>query len=143
MALEAEVCSRAEIINWGDRLIEQSEHPEDWMIDLSTSQNKHILDICHLLRDVPGTANLDISFRLLAAKLGKLYPTVLPEQTKFLRNLYNRLVDTEVSDDLKKYVYEIFLDLYWLESEVSDWSMIQQDYEDLLAIGIDYRDWID
>jgi hypothetical protein len=142
MALEVEVCSRAEIINWVDCLIEQSEHLEDWMIDLSTSQNKHILDICHILRDVPGTANLDISFRLLVAKLEKLYPTVSPDQWQLLRNLY-QLVYYGVSDDLKGYVYQIFLDLDWLEREVGDWSVIQQDYEDLLAIGIDYRDWID
>ena len=143
MALEAEVCSRAEVVNWVDRLIEQSEHFEDWMIDLSTSRNKHILDICHLLRDLPGTANLDISFRLLVAKLGKLYPTVSPEQTKLLRNLYERVVDAEISEDLKGYVYQIFLDLDCLESEVGDWSMIQQDYEELLTVGIDYQDWVD
>lgn len=142
MALDVEVCSRAEIVNWVDRIIEQSEHLEDWMIDLSTSQDKHIQDVFHLLRDVPGTANLDISFKLLVAKLGKQYPTVAPEQTKFLGNLY-RLVHTKISDNLKARIYQLDCDLDWLEWEVGDWSVIQQDYEDLLAVGNNYRDWID
>lgn len=142
MGLYVEVCSRSEIVCWADRLIEQSEHPEDWKIDLSTSQAKHLMDVLHLLRAVPGIANLDVSFRLLMAKLGRLHPTVSPEHTGLLENLY-RLVDIDISDDLKTHIYEIDCDLDWLESREGDWSVVQQDYEELLAIGNDYGSWVD
>ena len=142
MGLYVEVCSRSEIVCWADRLIEQSEHPEDWKIDLSTSQAKHLMDVLHLLRAVPGIANLDVSFRLLMAKLGRLHPTVSPEHTGLLENLY-RLVDIDISDNLKAHIYEIDCDLYWLKSGKSDWSVVQQDYEELLVIGNDYGSWVD
>lgn len=142
MGLYVGLCSRTEIICWADCLIEQSEYPEDWTIDLSTSQGKHLMDVLHLLRAVPGIVNLDVSFRLLVAKLGRLHPTVSPEHTGLLANLY-RLVDTDISDDLKAHIYEIDCDLDWLESGEGDWSVVQQDYEELLAIGNDYRSWVD
>jgi len=127
---------------WADCLIEQSENPEDWTISLSTSPGKHLMDVLHLLRAVPGAVNLDVSFRLRVAKLGRLHPTVSPEHTGFLRNLY-RLVDTDISDDLKAHIYEIDCDLDWLESGEGDWSVVQQDYGELLVIGNDYRSWVD
>ena len=136
------VCSRTDIMCWADCLIEQSENPEDWTISLSTSPGKHLMDVLHLLRAVPGAVNLDVSFRLRVAKLGRLHPTVSPEHTGFLRNLY-RLVDTDISDDLKAHIYEIDCDLDWLESGEGDWSVVQQDYGELLVIGNDYRSWVD
>lgn len=141
MGLDVGVCSHSEVVSWSDYLIEQSEHPEDWMIDLSTSQSKHILDVFHLLRAVPGAANLDVSFKLLVAKLGKLHPTVSPEHTRLLSNLY-RFVHPEISDDLKAYIYLIDSDLDWLEYGQGNWSIIQQDYEELISVGNSYKNWV-
>ena len=70
MGLYVGVCSRNDIMCWADCLIEQSEYPEDWKIDLSTSQGKHLMDVLHMLRAVPGAVNLDVSFRLVVSSSG-------------------------------------------------------------------------
>lgn len=136
------ICSQSDVVNWADSLIEQNELVRDWMIDLSTSEGKHVLDVQHLLYNVPGASNPEVTFRLLVAKLGKCYPTVQPKHIKLLRNLY-RLVHTEIPDELKSYIYQIDCDLDWLESDVGDWSVIEQDYKDLLSTGNKYKSYID
>jgi len=141
MGLELGVCSHTEIINWADRLIETSEKPEDWMIELATSQNQHILDVLHILQNVSGLADLDISFQLLMTRLGKQIPTISPKDTKLLNRLYS-FVDSEISSDFKVHLYSIDYALDFLEVK-SDWSVVQQEYGELLAIGADFKDWVD
>jgi hypothetical protein len=140
MGLELEVCSHAEIISWADDLIGESDKPEDWLIELATSHNQHILDVLHILRNIPGLAELNISFQLLMARLGKQVPTILPKDTKLLNRLYS-LVYSEISSDFKVHLYSIDYALDFLEFK-GDWSFIQQEYEKLLAIGADFKDWV-
>lgn len=139
--LDIGLCSQNDVINWADNLIEQNETIQDWMIDLSTSEGKHVLDVQHSLCNVPGVSNPEVIFRLLVAKLGKHYPAIQSNRVKLLRNLY-RLVHTEISDELKSYIYRIDCDLDWLESDVGNWSVIEQDYKDLLNVGNEYRECI-
>ncbi|MDX2217011.1 MAG: hypothetical protein SFY66_27340 [Oculatellaceae cyanobacterium bins.114] len=63
-----------EVIAWVDQLIEEIDCPSNWMIDLSTSADKHLLDVIHLLDLVPGVKDLDISWRLVIAKARRRVP---------------------------------------------------------------------
>lgn len=151
IGLYLNLCSLAEIIDWADKLIEESNHPEDWMIELSTSAYKHPLDVMHLLDFIPGEQDLEISFRLVIAKLGKVYPILLPdngrfaklEHSKLLRSLYHLILDNSPLEELRGAIYQIDLDLDYVEQGYGDWSVIQQDYEELLATSRDYQQWID
>lgn len=143
MGLDLEICSRTELIAWADDLIGLSGKPEDWMIELATSQKQNILNVFHILRSIPGTANLDISFKLLLAKLMKEYPTVALEDIRILRKLYS-FTDFEISYNFKACLYKIDSELDWLDSLDDDnWPVVQRDYENLLALGADYKDWVD
>ncbi|OCQ97141.1 hypothetical protein BCD64_16300 [Nostoc sp. MBR 210] len=151
MAFELNLCSLAEIIDWADKLIEEYDHPENWMIELSTSAYKHPLDVIHLLYLIPGEPDLDISLKLLIAKLGQIYPILLPDNGRFakpvhsklLRSLYHFILDYSVSDQLRGAIYQIDMDLDYVEQGYGDWSVIQQDYEELLATSCDYQQWLD
>ncbi|BBD61193.1 hypothetical protein NIES2109_40200 [Nostoc sp. HK-01] len=151
MGFQLNLCSHDEIINWADQLIEKSDHPEDWMIDLSTSAYKHPLNIIHLLDFIPGEQDLEISLRLLIAKLGKVYPTLEPENHRFakaehsklLRSLYHLVFDHSCGDELRRVIYQIDMDLDYVEQGYADWSVIQQDYEQLIATSYDYQQWTD
>ncbi|MBD2498677.1 hypothetical protein [Nostoc sp. FACHB-280] len=151
MAFELNLCSLAEIIGWADKLITKCDHPENWMIELSTSADKHPLDVIHLLYLIPGEPDLDISLKLLIAKLGQIYPILLPDNGRFakpvhsklLRSLYQLIVDNSSCDKLRGAIYQIDLDLDYVEQGYGDWSLIQQDYKELFAISYDYQQWID
>jgi hypothetical protein len=56
-----ELCSVSEVITLVDQLIEDDDCPAEWMIEVSTSGNKHPLDIIHLLALIPGSKDLEIS----------------------------------------------------------------------------------
>lgn len=152
MGLLAGLCSQVEIIRWVDHIIEESNYPEDWMIELSTSANRHPLDVIHLLDIIPGTKDLDISFKLLVAKLGKVYPTLLSHNCRFLQSEHSQVLQKlyrfvrdycEISDDLRGYIFQIDCDLDCVEQGYGDWLIIQKDYEELLAVGSDYKIWVD
>lgn len=152
MGFELNLCSHAEIINWADKLIQESEHPQDWMIELSTSAAKHPLDVTHLLYSIPGEQNLEISLRLLIAKLAIIYPILLPDNGRFIkpvhsklfRGLYQLIYDSDsISEELKGAIYQIDIDIDYVEQGYGDWSVIQQDYEELLVTGRDYQQFID
>jgi hypothetical protein len=145
------LCSHAEIIAWVDHLIEHEDEPEDWMIELSTSAGKHPLDVMHLLDSVLGGKNVEISMRLLIAKLGIVYPLLLPENGRFakpehsrlLSRLYSLVVECDcLPDDLRGSMYQIDCDLDYVEQGYGDWSIIQRDYDDLLATASDYKQLI-
>ncbi|AFY43573.1 hypothetical protein [Nostoc sp. PCC 7107] len=149
MAFELNLCSQAEIIDWADKLIEEYDHLENWMIELSTSVDKHLLDIIHLLDFIPGEQDLEISLRLLIAKLGKIYPTLelennrcaKPEHSKLLRSLYHLVLDNSCFEELRRAIYQIDMDLDYVEQGYADWSVIQEDYEQLIATSCDYQQW--
>jgi hypothetical protein len=69
MGLLLGLCSVNEVITWVDQLIEDNDRLSEWMIEVSTSASKHPLDIIHLLDLVPGSKDLEISLRLVIAKL--------------------------------------------------------------------------
>jgi hypothetical protein len=151
MGLEIGLCSQAEIAAWADRLIEQDDRPPDWIIELATSPSKHLVDVVHLLNVVPGAQNLEISLRLLIAKLGMVHPILLPENDRFaqpeLSRLLNRLYhlvspDQNLPDEIVGRVYGIDCDLDCVEQGYGDWSIMQQSYTDLLAIASDYGQYL-
>lgn len=122
------------------------------MIELSTSAGKPQSDVIHLLDSIRGKKDLAISFRLLIAKLGTVYPILLPENGRFaqsehshlFRKLYCLICDYDnLSDDIQGGIYQIDCDLDYVEQGYGDWSVIQQDYEEFLTAGRDYKQWID
>lgn len=151
MRMLLEICSVGEIIVWVDQIIEDSDRPVEWMIELSTSANRHPLDIIHLLDLIPGSKNLEISLRLLIAKLGEVYPTLSPEEGRFAQpkhsrlfsKLYSLVQDQEnLSDAVRGNIFQIDIDLDYVEQGYGDWSIIQQDYRKLLSVGNRYKQWI-
>lgn len=156
MGLEIGACFQSDVVAWADRLIEQSDRPEMWMIELSTSANKSVLDVYHLLHAVPGASNLDASLKLLLAQLGKRYSIIQSEHIQLLRRLTQlieteclydhpsqiqplQLIEAEISDKLKACIDQLECDLDWLEYSKDYWSEIERDYNDLLSIGEEYR----
>ena len=152
IGLLLELCPVSEVVAWVDQLIEDIDHPKEWMIELSTSASKHPLDVIHLLDLVPGSKDLEISLRLVIAKLGKLHPTLLPEQGRFAQPKHSRLLSKlyslihehiSLSDDIRGNIVQIDIDLDYVEQGYGDWSIIQQDYRELLAAGNSHKQWID
>jgi hypothetical protein len=148
MGLAIGLCSHAETIAWADQLIKQEDHPEDWMIELSTSAGKHLLDVIHLLDSVSGKRDMEISLRLLIAKLGIVHPILLPENGRFVQpkhsrlfsHLYSLALDYDrLPNDIRGIIYQMDCDLDYVEQGYGDWSIIQQDYNELLAAGSDYK----
>lgn len=152
MGLLLELCSVDEVIAWVDQIIEDSDRPAEWMIEISTSTSKHFLDIIHLLDLVPGKKDLETSLRLVIAKLGKVYPTLLPEQERFAQPKHNRLFSElyflvqdhdNLSEAVRGNIYQMDFDLDYVQQGYGDWSIIQQDYKELLEAGNSYEQWID
>jgi hypothetical protein len=46
------VIDREDAVVWADHLIEMSEQPPNWLIDLSLSQNLHVVDVMKLLDQI-------------------------------------------------------------------------------------------
>ena len=145
------LCLPNEVIAWVDKHIEESDDPSDWMIELSASATKHPLDIIHLLDLVPGTKDLEVSLRLSIAKLGDVYPTLLPEHgqkaqpkhRQLFSNLYSLVLEhDELSNDIRGDIFQIYQYLDCVEQGYGNWSIIQLDYEELLAVGNSYKEWI-
>lgn len=152
IGLLLDLCLVNEVIAWVDQLIEEDDYPSDWMIELSTSAGRHPQDIIHLLDLVPGQKDLEVSLRLAIAKLEDVYPTLSLEQERFVQPKHSQLFSKlyflvweheELSDDIRGNIFQIYLDLDCVEQGYGDWSIIQQDYEDLLAAGNSYKKWID
>lgn len=145
------LCSCAEIIAWVDQLIEHGDQPEDWMIEVSTSASKHPLDMMHLLNLVPGERDVEVSVRLLIAKLGIVHPRLLaendrfakPEHSRLLNRLYSLVMQHDcLSEDIRSNVYQIDCDLDYVEQGYGDWSIIERDYNELLATANNYKQLI-
>ena len=151
MGFSLGVCSHAEIIAWVDQLIENGDQLEDWMIELSTSASKRPLDVMHLLDSVPGARSAEISIRLLIAKLGIVHPCLLAENGRFAKPEHSRLLSRLYSlitgydclpDDIRGSMYQIDCDLDYVEQGYGDWSIIERDYDELLATANDYKQLI-
>jgi hypothetical protein len=151
MGLLMEICSISEIITWVDRLIEDSDYPTEWMIELSTGKGKHTLDIIHILDLVPGSKELEISLQLLIAKLGKVYPSISPNEAQspltkhrnFFGTLYSFVLEHDhLPDAIRGPITQIYIDLDYIEQESGNWQIIEQDYQELLNVGNSYEKWV-
>ncbi|MGB3294867.1 MAG: hypothetical protein WBB01_17935 [Phormidesmis sp.] len=145
------LCSASEVASWIDSHIEMTDCPTDWMIELSTSEWKHHLDIVHLLDSVPGVADLEISSRLLIAKLAVVHPSLVAGAGQYVPLQYRELFNswrsftwdlTTLSNDVRQGISQIVLDFDCFEQGYGDWQTIQQDYEALLAAGGSYTRWV-
>lgn len=141
-----------EVIVWADKLIEKENYLSDWTIELSTSENKHPQDIIHLLDLVPGTKDLDFSLRMAIAKLSKVYPNISPERGRFVQPKDSKLLSLlyffvqkheELSDDVRDKVFQLYWSLDDVDQGYIAWSIIDRDYEELLALGNSYKKWIE
>jgi hypothetical protein len=151
IGLLLDICLVTEIITWVDQLIESSDRPFEWMIEISTSANKHPLDIIHLLNFVPGTTDWEVSLRLVIAKLDKVHPTLLSDQKRFIHSKYWQLFSKlysfiqehkSLSDEVMRGIFQIYIYLDCIEAGYGNLSTIQQDYQELLNAGSNYKQWI-
>jgi hypothetical protein len=152
MGLLLKICSTSEIVTWVDRLIEDTDYPTEWMIELSTGEGKHILDIIHILDIVPGSQKLEISLQLLIAKLSKVYPTIslkegqspLTKHRNFFGTLYSFVLEQDhLPDAIRGPISQLYIDLDYIEQESGDWQIIEEDYLKLLDVGNNCEKWID
>ena len=130
MMLQIGGMSHEEIIAWIDGLIEKTENPPEWMIELSLSKGKHILDVVHMLHEVPGESNLDDSFRLLLKMLDEKHPTVTIEDENLIRELCG-FVLSPISNELKEHLYMLDGDLDMIHEGYGNWGIIQEGYREL------------
>jgi hypothetical protein len=89
--------------------------------------------------------------RLLIAKLGIVYPRLLAENGRFAKPEHSRLLGRLYSlitgydclpDDIRGSMYQIDCDLDYVEQGYGDWSIIERDYDELLATANDYKQLI-
>lgn len=132
MALETGAISRSDVVAWADSLIETTEQPLEWMIELSLSANKHYLDVVHMLREVPGEIDDDLSFKLFLDILSEKKPSISVKDKNFVRGLFS-LVLLPLSEDFKNLIYQIDMDLDVFEEGYGTWAVIQEDYSELLS----------
>ncbi|WP_187308079.1 hypothetical protein [Nostoc cycadae] len=59
------------------------------------------------------------------------------------RSLYHLIFDNSPSEELRRAIYQIDMDFDYVEQGYGDWSVIQQDYEQLIATSYDYQQWTD
>lgn len=146
MGLQLGISLHSEIIAWADRIIETTNRPTDWAIDLSTSSQKSKLDVIHVLNSIPGVSDLEVSFRLLIAKLALVKPVIFPDngfinpqdswlfsQLYFMTTEHNNL-----SDCIRENIFQIYIDMDCVDRGYGDFSIIQQDYKNLLIVGKEY-----
>lgn len=148
MGLQLGICSHTELITWADKLIEKIDRPSDWTIDLSTDSQKHELDVVRILNSVPGVPDLEVSFRLLIAKLALVKPVLYSDNgfieaydSRLFSNLYfmARKQEDRLPDCIKRNIFLIDTDMDCVDTGYCDFSVIQQDYQNLLAIGKEYQ----
>ncbi|VEP18539.1 conserved hypothetical protein [Hyella patelloides LEGE 07179] len=146
IALEIGLPIKEEIITWADNLILNNSKPSMWAIDLATSHNKSIQDTIGLLREVPEESDLNISFKLIIAKISILYNFVKEEDYPILSSLGNwyRVNHAKIKLDLHfmsafevmynepRYIWQYFFD----ESEIPEY------YQELIVIGKDYIQYL-
>lgn len=58
----------AEVIKWADEVIVAAPKTEDWMLDISTSNEDDRMGVLHHLHAVPGTVNEEALATLLASR---------------------------------------------------------------------------
>ena len=147
MGLQLGICSHAELIAWADKLIEKTDRPSDWTIDLSTSFQKHKLDVVRILNSVSGVPDLEVSFLLLIAKLALVKPVlysdngfIKPRDSRLFSKLYfmTRKQEDRLPDCIKRNIFKIDTDMDCVDTGYCDFSIIQQDYQNLLATGKEY-----
>lgn len=148
MGLILNLCWHSEIIAWVDKLIETIEHPTDWMIDLSTSSRKKERDVICILNSVPGRQDFEISFYLLIAKLALVKPVLFTENNRFVEPQDSRLFTKmyllvsehdNLPDCIRGNIFQIYMDLDYFDEDYVDWSVIQQNYKNLLTAGKEYH----
>ena len=141
IALEIGLSIKEEIINWADNLILKSFKPPMWMIDLSTSQKKSILDTISLLKEVEGHQNLNISFRLAVAKISILYPSIDMSNIEMLFDLYAWYLEHEEVDRdipiIDSYTLMMIEELYITIGEIN-----KDDYKNFITIGKGYIQYL-
>jgi hypothetical protein len=86
--------SREEVVNWADRRIESTDTPPQWLIDLSLSQNLHLLDIVGLLERVAEGVDPVTTCRAVYALFPDAAGLSLDEATSLSSQLYQVTLHT-------------------------------------------------
>ena len=82
------VIKRQDVVRWADRRLESMQSPPDWLIDLSLSQNLHVLDVISLLKRVSAGADRLDTCKALLALFPPLQPRTFDKAEKVAKQLY-------------------------------------------------------
>jgi hypothetical protein len=127
LQLLAGLVSVAEVVAWADELIEKSDLPETWMMDLSMSSHAHVEDVIAQLDTLSAGCDHLAAIRII---LGQMYRILLHDRgpaRQFAKVLFQLAVDhffdlppdlgfccgTDDSFDLAEHGY-------WIEDQVTD-----------------------
>lgn len=144
MGIALEVCVPSDAITWADRLIERIELPPDWMIALSVSTTDCYNALIHSLGLVSGEANPEVSFRLLITRIGKVHPILLSADERFFQPVHSKLLvglyhlgreQASLPETIRNRISQLYCDMDYVEEGGGDWTIIQQDYAELLSLG--------
>ncbi|MGL6343452.1 MAG: hypothetical protein ACRC80_30460 [Waterburya sp.] len=137
-----------EIIIWVDEIIDKTNIPSDWMINLSTSFGKNQQDIIYILNTVPGIQDAEVSFRLLIAKLALIKPIIYLQNNRFITSensqLFSRLYFLvreydNLPNDIRENIFKIYMDMDEIDQGYIDHLTLDKDYQTLLTVGKDYQ----
>lgn len=151
MGLKLNLCFKSEIIVWVDRLIEKTDYPLNWTLDLSTSFRQKEQDVISILNSVPGIQDTEISFRLLIAKLTLIKPVLYPYDRKFVTPEDSKLFSllcfsvreySDISNDIRGNIFQIYMDMDDVDQGYLDWSTFIKDYQSLLSAGVNYQSFV-
>lgn len=141
IALEIGLPVKGEIIAWADNLILETSEPLMWIINLSTSQKKSVRDTINILQEVEGERELNLSFKLVVAKISILYPSVSFDDLDFFFRLYIWFVEHEEIDRelpiIDSYTIMAVDEFYVTQQELDD-----SYYQEFINIGKNYISYL-
>lgn len=141
IALEIGLPVKDEIVAWADNLILNTSEPSIWMIDLSTSHKKSFQDTINILQDVEGQSNLNLSFKLVVAKISILYPSININNLDLFVKLYNWFLHHEEINRnipiIDNYTIMAVEEFYITQQELDD-----SYYREFINIGKDYTSYL-
>ena len=65
-----------------------------------------------------------------------------PKHSKVLSRMYFLAREHELSDELRGNLFQIYCDLDYVEEGYGDWSILEEDYSNLLVVGQKYQIWL-
>lgn len=107
IAIELGVVQVAEAVDWADQYIVALDQPPYELIELSSAGASHPLDVAHLLRTVPGAADVPAVCRRVFARMlsalneGRMSPESVARALDFMQ-LEGRAPDPDAQSEMSR-----------------------------------------